>query len=117
MFNQVWRADMWAALRRHAFGADAGEVSFTLETDGAGPPLAVDETVIFADDLSPSLLIHLPKVEGGAAEWQSRQRLPTTNCACACRVSVAATTTATSPPQPSNIGSARAGAVDHLQLQ
>ena len=29
----------------------------------------------FADALSPSLLKHLTNMEGGAAEWQSRQRL------------------------------------------
>ena len=29
----------------------------------------------FADALSPTLLKHLLKVEGGAAEWQSRRRL------------------------------------------
>ena len=30
--------------------------------------LAIEETAVFADALSPSLLIHLLKAEGGAAE-------------------------------------------------
>ena len=52
----------------HRLGAVLGRV------DQDGRPvlglghLAVDETVIFADALSPSLLIRLLKVEGGAAE-------------------------------------------------
>ena len=52
----------------HRLGAVLGRV------DQDGRPvlglghLAVDETVIFADALSPSLLIHLLKVEGGATK-------------------------------------------------
>ena len=38
--------------------------------------MAIDEPVTFADALTPSLLTHLLKVEGDAAEFLSRQRLP-----------------------------------------
>ena len=41
------------------------------------PLLAIGETAILLTRAhSPSLLKHLQKVEGGAAEWQSRRRLP-----------------------------------------
>ena len=41
----------------------------------AGELLAPDETVVFADILSASLLEHLLEVEGGAVDCQSRQGL------------------------------------------
>ena len=44
-------------------------------TTRPGPRLAVGATCHFAGPSFPSTLKHLLKGEGGAAEWQSRQRL------------------------------------------